>query len=148
MFSALKNIHSLVKLSMKKKISMLILPFLIKSRHLYASMDHFWTNFLKKARIKTKVREKLRKWEHCIMSHNFIWLQAREIEIKLKFNPNHIVRKCDFQRHTKCNPDLIIGSVKCFDFYIFLLVLISKDLRYKQICWTILVNICPTSGAV
>ena len=66
----------------------------------------------------------------------------------MKFNPNQIVRKCDFQRHTKCNPDLIIGSVKCFDLYIFLLVFISKDLGYKQICWTILVNLCPTSGTV
>ena len=66
----------------------------------------------------------------------------------MKFNPNQIVRKCDFQHHTKCNPDLIIGSVKCFDLYIFLLVFISKDLGYKQICWTILVNLCPTSGTV
>ena len=42
--------------------------------------------------------------------------------------------------------DLEIGSLKCFDFYIFLLALISKDLRSKEICSANLANLCPSSG--
>ena len=54
----------------------------------------------------------------------------------------------DILRHTNHSPDLKVGSVKCFDLYIIVLVLISKDLGNKQICWTILANLWPTSGTV
>ena len=54
----------------------------------------------------------------------------------------------DILRHANHSPDLKVGSVKCFDLYIIVLVLISKDLGNKQICWTILANLWPTSGTV
>ena len=54
----------------------------------------------------------------------------------------------DILRHTNHSPDLKVGSAKCFDLYIIVFVLISKDLGNKQICWTILANLWPTSGTV
>ena len=50
----------------KDRFSALIHPIFIKSGLFYAKPDHFRTNFMKKVQIRTKVRKKRSKWEHCI----------------------------------------------------------------------------------
>ena len=51
-----------------------------------------------------------------------------------------------------CHPSKCLSSieschptVKYFDLFIFLFVLIMKILRYKEMCWTILAKLCPSS---
>ena len=66
------------------------------------------------------------------------------VQILYKYCPNIILslsKYCISHRekmhHLKHALDLEIASVKCFNVYIFLVALISKDLRSKQICWAI-----------
>ena len=62
------------------------LPFLVKSGLFGVNPDHFRTNFFKKVRIRTKVRKKRTKWEHCYLCWICVHFTcSRELKTKLNF---------------------------------------------------------------